>query len=80
MPEHVLASRQHDSVSLVAVSATTWQVRGQRDGDEPASDILGYIQHVGDTFEATSLIRPLECRAMSTLARAVESIAGAATK
>ena len=77
----VLASLQHISVGTFAVSAATWQVRGPRVGADSVSVLLGYIQRVGDTFEATNLFRPLESRVASTLAQAAESIAaGAATK
>jgi hypothetical protein len=75
MPEHVLASLPHSGVGILAVSGGTWQVRGPRAGDDSASVVLGYIQRVGDTFEATKLLRPLEFYAASTLAQAAESIA-----
>ena len=75
------APLQHISVGTFAVSAATWQVRGPRVGAGSVSVLLGYIQRVGDTFEATNLLRPLESRVASTLAQAAESIAaGAATK
>ena len=77
----LLASLQHISVGTFAVSAATWQVRGPRIGVDSGSVLLGYIQRVGDTFEATNLLRPLESRVASTLAQAAESnAAGAATK
>ena len=77
----VLASLHYISVGTVAVSASTLQVRGPRIGVDSVSVLLGYIQRVGDTFEATNLLRPLESRVASTLAQAAESIAaGAATK
>ena len=76
-----LAPLQHISVGTFAVSAATWQVRGSRVRVDSGSVLLGYLQHVGDTFEATNLLRPLESRVASTLAQATESIAvGAATK
>ncbi|TFD05841.1 hypothetical protein E3T28_00385 [Cryobacterium sinapicolor] len=77
----LLASLHYISVGTCAVSAATWQVRGPRVGVDSVSVLLGYIQRVGDTFEATNLLRPLESRVASTLAQAAESItAAAATK
>ena len=73
--------RQHISGGTFAVSAATCQVGRPRVGAGSGSVLLGYIQRVGDTFEATNLLRPLESRVASTLAQGAESIAaGAATK
>ena len=64
-----------------AVSAATWEVRGALFEAGSGSVLLGHIQRVGDTFEATNLLKPLQSRVGSTLAQAAESIAaGAATK
>ena len=76
-----LDSLQRISVGTFAVSAATWQVRRPRVGVVSGSTLLGYLQRVGDTFEATNLLRPLESRVASTLAEAAENIAAApATK
>jgi hypothetical protein len=69
-----LASPDQSPVGVFAVSGVTWQVRGPRAGDGMASVLLGYIQLVGDNFEATNLVRPSESRTTSTLAQAAESI------
>ena len=75
------APLQRISGGSFAVSAATWEVRGARFGAGSGPVLLGHIQRVGDTFEATNLLKPLQSRVGSSLAQAAESIAaGAATE
>lgn len=74
MPEHDQASQNHAPIVL-EVSPTTWQVRVGLNG-QPGSLLLGYIQRVGDVFEATDLARPLDIATATTIDQAAASITG----
>lgn len=74
MPDHDHASRNHSRISIREVSPATWQVRVSGVSGERGSMLLGYIQRVGDVFEATSLARPRDSIATSTMDQAATSI------
>ena len=75
MPEHDQALLHRLDIHVVEVSSATWQVRQRGMAGASGSVLLGYIQRVGDVFEATDLARPLARLAASTFAGAAESIA-----
>ncbi|HSP52561.1 MAG TPA: hypothetical protein VLO00_06675 [Cryobacterium sp.] len=79
MPEHDQAS-QDDSAFILEVSPATWQVRVHGTKGQPGTVLLGYIQRVGDVFEATNLARPLRMVAAKTLDQAAASITGGTSR
>lgn len=76
MPELDQASRHHSRISVTEVSSATWQVRVQSLNGERGTMLLGYIQRVGDVFEATDLARPMDRVPAATIDQAAASITG----
>jgi hypothetical protein len=78
MSKHVQASIHRGHSGVAGDSPITWQERGPGIALGSASVLLGFIQCVGDSFEASDLTRPMERTHLSSLSRSASTLKGGA--